>query len=115
MRWLSHNLKESVIALLGRPDLSRAVIADRTENVRLFMLMELGEFGEKNYPRLMRNLKYAEDAQNLWYARGETMAALADMHGETAAREKMERISDKFKGLLPRGLSSRPSSLTSTH
>jgi hypothetical protein len=115
MRWLSPNLKDSVIALLGGGELSPAILEDRTEDIRSFMLMELGAFGEQSYPRLMRNLKYAQDAQGLWYARGEVMAALADMHGETVARAKVERISDKFKGLLPRGLSSRPSSLTATH
>jgi hypothetical protein len=41
------------------------------------------------------------------------MAVLAAMHGETIARKKMAFISGKFKGLLPRGLSSRPSPLSS--
>lgn len=114
MRWIKPNLKDSVLALLGGGELSAAVLEDRTEDIRLFILMELGDFAEDNYPKLVRNVKYAQDAQGLWYARGEVMAVLADMHGETVAREKVERISDKFKGLLPRGLSSRPSSLT-TH
>ena len=114
MRWLNANLKDSVLALLGGGEISPAVLEDRTEDIRLFILMELGEFAEAHYPRLVRNVTYAQDAQGLWYTRGEVMAVLADMHGETIAREKIERISDKFRGLLPRGLSSRPSSLT-TH
>jgi hypothetical protein len=112
MRWFNSNLKDSVLALLGGGELSPAVLEDRTEDIRLFILMELGEFAEMNYPKLVRNITYAQDAQSLWYARGEVMAVLADMHGETIAREKIERISDKFRGLLPRGLSSRPSTLT---
>jgi hypothetical protein len=112
MRWFNSNLKDSVLALLGGGDLSPAVLEDRTEDIRLFILMELGEFAETNYPKLVRNVTYAQDAQSLWYTRGEVMAVLADMHGETIAREKMDRISDKFRGLLPRGLSSRPSTLT---
>ncbi len=112
MRWLKPDLKGSVLALLGGGDLSPTILEDRTEDIRLFILMELGKFAEENYPKLVRSVTYAPDAQGLWYARGEVMAVLADMHGETIAREKVVRISDKFKGLLPRGLSSRPSSLT---
>ena len=114
MRWLNANLKDSVLALLGGGEISPAVLEDRTEDIRAFILMELGEFAEVNHPKLVRNVTYSQDVQSLWYARGEVMAVLADMHGETIAREKIERISDKFRGLLPRGLSSRPSSLT-TH
>lgn len=112
MRWLNSNLKDSVLALLGGGELSPAMLEERTEDIRLFILMELGEFAEEHYPKLVRNVTYSQDAQSLWYTRGEVMAVLADMHGETIAREKIERISDKFRGLLPRGLSSRPSSLT---
>ena len=114
MRWLNSNLKDSVLALLGGGEISPAVLEDRTEDIRLLILLELGEFAETHYPKLVRNVTYAQDAQGLWYTRGEVMAVLANMHGETIAREKIERISDKFRGLLPRGLSSRPSSLT-TH
>jgi hypothetical protein len=112
MRWFNGNLKDSVLALLGGGEISPAVLEERTEDIRLFILMELGQFAEKNYPKLVRNVKYAQDAHGLWYARGEVMAVLADLHGESIAREKIERISDKFRGLLPRGLSSRPSPLT---
>jgi hypothetical protein len=89
MRWFNSNLKDSVLALLGGGELSPAVLEDRTEDIRLFILMELGEFAEMNYPKLVRNITYAQDAQSLWYARGEVMAVLADMHGETIAREKI--------------------------
>jgi hypothetical protein len=112
MRWINSNLKDSVLALLGGGELSATVLEDRIQDIRLSILMELGEFAEDNYPRLVRNVKYAHDAQGLWYTRGEVMAVLADIHGETIARRKIERISDKFRGMLPRGLSSRPSPLT---
>ena len=112
MRWISTNIRDSVMALLGGRELSPEALEDRTEDIRLFMLMELGDFGEQLHPRVVRILRYAPDAQGLWYARGEVMAALAEMHGETVARQKVERISHKFKGLLPRSLTSRPSSLT---
>ena len=39
------------------------------------------------------------------------MAALASMHGESWARQEMERLSDLFQGLLPNGLTT-PSGVT---
>ncbi|MFC5522793.1 hypothetical protein [Polaromonas jejuensis] len=100
------------MALLGPVEVTPSMLEDRIDDIRQFILDELGEFGEKNYPRITRRVRYAQDAQGLWYIRGDVMAVLAAMHGETLAREKIERINDKFKGLLPRGLCSRPSSLT---
>jgi hypothetical protein len=41
------------------------------------------------------------------------MAALAAMHGELAARQKVRSITSMFEGLLPNSLSSRPSPLVS--
>ncbi len=75
------------------------------------MLDELEHSGDLKFPKLVRRVRYATDAQALWYARGEVMAALAAMHGETVAREKISHISGKFKGLLPKGLNSRFNSL----
>ncbi|WP_457282784.1 hypothetical protein [Polaromonas sp. P5_D5] len=112
MRWLKPNLKSSFMALLGTGEVTASVLEDRTEEIRQFILDELGEFGEKHYPKITRRVRYAQDVQGLWYTRGDIMAVLAAMHGETVAREKVSRISDKFKGMLPRGLSSRSSPLT---
>lgn len=112
MRWLKPVLKSSFIALLGGSEVTASTLENRTEDVRQFILDELGESGEKNYPILTRRILYAQDAQGLWYARDQIMAVLSAMHGETVAREKIARINDKFKGLLPRGLTSRPSPLT---
>ena len=113
MRRLTENLKSSVMALLGSGEVTSAVLETRTEDIRELILDELGEFGENAYPQIFRRVRYAKDVQGLWYMRGSVMTVLAAMHGETAAREKIARISDKFKGLLPRGLSSRPSPLSS--
>ena len=41
------------------------------------------------------------------------MSVLAALEGEAIARSKLDHISDMFKGLLPRGMSSRPSPLSS--
>lgn len=105
------NLKSSFMALLGTVDLAPSVLQDRTDDVRDAILAAMGEFGTKNFPAIVRHVRYANDAQGLWYARGDVMKVLSAVHGETIAREKLVAISEKFEGLLPRGLHSRPSSL----
>ncbi len=112
MHWLTTKLKSSFMALLGPVEVTPSMLEERTEGIRQFILDELGEFGEKHYPRITRRVRYAQDAQGLWYVRGDVMAVLAAAYGETIARQKINRISEQFKGLLPRGLSSRPSPLT---
>lgn len=101
------------MALLGSAEATPAVQEARAEEIRQFILNELGEFAEKAYPRIVRRVRYAEDIHALWYTRCAVMSVLAAKHGESIARKKMARISDQFKGLLPRGLSSRPSPLSS--
>jgi hypothetical protein len=113
MRWLTPQLKSSFMAVLGTTEsMAPAAVKDRSEEIRLLMLREIGEYGEKNYPGVARRLRYASDVQGLWYVRSDVMAIMANLYGETIAREKMSRISGMFKGLLPGSLSSRPSSLT---
>jgi hypothetical protein len=53
----------------------------------------------------------ANDLQELWYLRGDLMAAIAAVHGEAIARRNLIQISDMFKGFLPKALTSRPSPL----
>jgi hypothetical protein len=79
------------------------------EDVRQAMLDGLDESGVVGSPRL--RVAYANDLQDLWYLRGDLMAAIAAMDGEVVARQKLVEISDMFKGHLPRGLASRPSPL----
>jgi hypothetical protein len=100
MQWLKPTFKSSLMALLGSRDTTPSTLKNRTEDIRLFILDELGEFGEKNYPKVIRHVRYALDAQGLWYARGDVMAVLAAVHGEYIAREKVGRITEKFEGLL---------------
>lgn len=112
MRWFKPNIKTYFLALMGSGEATPSTLQGQTESIREFILDELGESGEKTHPKIVLRVRYAQDVQSLWYARGDIMTVLAAMHGETIAREKIGRISDQFKGLLPRGLSSRPSPLT---
>jgi hypothetical protein len=112
MRWLKPNLKRSIYGLLGNPVApSESILENGTEDIREAMLVVLGESGPKQFPQITRRIRYASDIQALWYLRGDLMGALAAMHGEVAAREMIHSITRRFRGLLPNGLNSRPSSL----
>ncbi len=112
MRWLKPNLRSSIYGLLGNPVTpSDSMLETGTEDVRESMLALMGEAGPKHFPQVTRRIRYANDIQALWYLRGDLMAALAAMHGEAAAREKLASITRMFRGLLPGALNSRPSPL----
>ncbi len=111
MRWITPDLKSSLLGLLSGGEAISSGKKTRTESIRQIMLNELGEFGEKHYPKIALRVRYAQDAQGLWYARGDVMAVLSAMQGETIARQKVGSITKMFEGLLPGGLGSRRSSL----
>jgi hypothetical protein len=112
MGWLKTGLKNSIYGLLGNPAApSDSMLETGTEDVRESMLAVLGDGGPKHFPQITRRIRYANDIQALWYLRGDLMAALAAMHGEMAAREKISSVTRMFQGLLPNGLNSRPSPL----
>lgn len=112
MRWLKPNLRSSIYGLLGNPVApSESILESGTEDIRESMLAVLGDTGPKHFPQITRRIRYANDIQALWYLRGDLMAALASMHGEVVAREKVASVTKQFQGLLPNGLHSRPSPL----
>ena len=112
MRWLKPNLRSSIYGLLGNPIApSESMLESGTEDIRESMLLVLGEAGPKHFAQVTRRVRYANDIQALWYLRGDLMAALAAVYGEMAAREKIAAITTRFQGLLPNGLTSRPSPL----
>ena len=94
-----------------KPDPER--VAHRLEDIRLAMLDMLGEEGARQYPQVARRIRFGGDAQALWYARADLMAALADTAGERVARTRTESLSVLFDGMLPKGLVSRPTTLRS--
>lgn len=111
MRWLKPTLR-SVYGLLGnRPAPTESILDEGTEDVRESMLCALGPSGTRHFPQVTRRIRYANDIHALWYLRGDLMAALANMHGEAEARQKIASITAQFRGLLPGGLNSRPSPL----
>lgn len=110
MGWLSNGF----LAKLGigrGARFSAERVAHRMDDIRTVMLDMLGEEGALQYPHVARRIRHSVDAQALWYARAELMAALAGLYGERSARERMVSLSVMFDGLLPKGLMSRPTTL----
>ena len=100
-------LRSSYMALLGRAEPTPQALDARTEIIRQLMLREMGDYGEKKFPAVIRRVRYAPDVQGLWYARSDVMAILANTYGETVAREKIASISCRFAGLLPKSLTGK--------
>lgn len=112
MRWFKGGIRNSIYGLLGNPATpSDSELDNGTEDIREAMLGLLGENGSRQFPNVTRRIRYANDIQALWYLRGDLMAALASVHGESAARARVQEITEMFQGLLPGSLSSRPSPL----
>ena len=112
MRWFKGNLRNSIYGLLGHPTgPSDSMLEAGTEDIREAMLALLAETGSKQFANVTRRVRYANDIQALWYLRGDLLAALAATQGEAEARQKVQRITEMFQGLLPASLTSRPSPL----
>lgn len=114
MRWFKPNLRHSLHAIFtGGPDTMPPDDSDTygLEDIRSKMMELASQDSDERAIVVRRRIRYADDVQSLWFIRGELMALLARRHGEAAALEQIEMVSDMFEGLLPRGLRSRPSPL----
>jgi hypothetical protein len=114
MRWFKGSIRTSIYGLLGNPaGPTDSVLESGMEDIREAMLALLEQTGSsKQFANVIRRVRYANDIQGLWYLRGDLMAALASVDGEMAAREKVQKITKMFQGLVPGSLHSRPSPLT---
>lgn len=112
MRFFKGGLRNSIYGLLGNPVApSDSMLESNMEDIREAMLALLGDNGMRQFANVTRRIRYANDVQGLWYLRGDLMAALAGLHGESVARQKVQQITRMFDGLLPGSLHSRPSPL----
>ena len=112
MRWTAAYLTSGMQSLLsGRRDTHSGANQGGLEGIRSTMLDALEQHGSDASTLVHLRVRYANDLEDLWYLRGDVMAAIASNQGESIARKKVEQISNMFKGLLPKGLVSRPSPL----
>lgn len=79
-------------------------VAHRVEQIRDAMLGLLGDDGARLHPKVARRIQFSVDEMALWYARGDLMAALADLYGEEAAHRRVTRQTALFKGLVPKSM-----------
>jgi hypothetical protein len=112
MRWVSTGHLGAVSRFLASSRDSGLRLSPRVEDIRQAMLEYLGESGALAFPVLERRITFEADAQGLWYLRGDLLEALAATQGEASARKEIEELTVMFQGLLPPGLSSRPSPLS---
>jgi hypothetical protein len=68
------------------------------------MLQVLGELGRLTYVRLERRIRYAIDAEGLWYLRSDLMQALSALQSEAVARKELRDLSALFVHYLPEPL-----------
>jgi hypothetical protein len=108
---LMPQLRNSCMAMMGRPPAKPAKVPKeldrRIEEIREWMLEQMGTYGERSFPAVARRIRYSPDVQGLWYARSDVMAILATTHGETVARQKIADLSSRFMGLMPDSLTKR--------
>lgn len=112
VRWTASFLMSGVQSLFGnRPTGNPSRMQKAIREIRTSMLECLSQYGVSNKTSLHMRVAYANDIQDLWYLRGDVMAVIASTDGEVAAKRKMEKISTRFRGLLPRALAARSSPL----
>jgi hypothetical protein len=117
MRWFKPNIRSSIYALLS---LVQPLSADDSvaefdiEDIRASMLALVPDATGHRVTQVTRRIRYAMELEDLWYLRGDLMAVLAGMHGELAARQKLESITKMFEYMLVPGLRSRPSPLSAS-
>lgn len=75
----------------------------------LLLSLELCGAGEKSdtYAKVFD----ASEIEQLWYLRADVMAVIAKERGEAAAKSELSLINERFRGVLPKGLMTRPSPL----
>jgi hypothetical protein len=76
----------------------------RIENIRNAMLRALSTLEDHHTNDALKvwsEVVGANDIQTLWYRRSDLLRLLADFHGESVARKKLDGISEMFRGLVP--------------
>jgi len=113
MRWFKPALTGGGTALFGACAATPASRDIRIAEIRERMLACIRSADAARFPHVAHRIRFAADAESLWFLRGDLMALLASSQGEAVALQRMAAISAMFESLLPEGLRSRPSCLDS--
>jgi len=111
MSWIPSSFKSSMAALLGNSLQDDSQPAFELEDIRQSMLDTLDHAGWNTYSYLEHRIMFASGLMDLWFLRSDLMHAISNVLGESVAAQTIREISGMFDGLLPKGLSSRPSLL----
>ena len=111
MSWKTSKFASSLISLFidSAPD---AINDSRIERVRQAMLTALeGLPDTPAQDSAIRRVRWAPNAQALWYLRSDVMTLVSTQRGESAARQCLQEITQLFLGLVHANQMSRPSRL----
>ncbi len=113
MRWKSSTFLSGVNSFFRyTSSVKEKPIARSIHDIREAMLLAMGSDASSKFPVIQLRITYADDVHDLWYLRGDVMAAIASFDGEMLAREKVASISEMFVGLVPKTLTSTTSTLS---
>jgi hypothetical protein len=108
MRWTASSFMNGMSTLIrGNSHIKDKSAKDSIQEIREAMLTAMGTSASNRFPVIQLRVTYADDIQDLWYLRGDVMAAIASLDGEALAREKVAGISELFVGLVPKALTSK--------
>lgn len=92
----------------------KATIIDadgRMESIRSAMQDALSE-GVSHQPiessKTWADIARADDVQTLWYLRSDVLRMLADAYGEQRAHNKLDEITELFRGIVPKNQMAGP-------
>lgn len=112
MGWIRSSLVTGFQSFLSGQSLDReSRMQTALEDIREAMLDGLSARDVITATKLELRVTYASDLNDLWYLRGDVMAAIAATDGEAVARRKLDHISKMFKGLLPKSQTTRNTNL----
>lgn len=108
MRWTASSFMNGVNTLIrGGSGQKEQNSPKSIQEIRDAMLVAMGSVASDRFAVIQLRVTYADDIEDLWYLRGDVMAAIASQYGEVLAREKVAGISQMFVGLVPRALTSK--------
>jgi hypothetical protein len=111
MSWKTSKFASGLVSLFidATPD---DMVEGRVEQVREAMLASLkGLPDNQTLESLTRRVRWAPNAQALWYLRMDVMTLLSTHRNESEARQCLHEITQLFLGLVHANQMSRPSRL----